>query len=106
MKDFFDNIKNKSLDDDKDKHEIEKRELFRYTDGSTYEGEWLDDKRHGKGVMIYAEGNKYVGEWQNDMCHGQGKYYYRNGDVHEGDWKDDQANGFCKFTYSLGEYIG
>lgn len=25
-----------------------------------YEGEWVDDKAHGKGLSVYASGNRYV----------------------------------------------
>ena len=28
-----------------------------------YEGQWLDDRRHGQGTFIHAEGSRYDGEW-------------------------------------------
>jgi hypothetical protein len=29
--------------------------VFTYANGSSYEGQWLDDKRHGKGKFMCAE---------------------------------------------------
>ena len=28
-----------------------------------YEGQWLDDRRHGQGTFIHADGSRYDGEW-------------------------------------------
>ena len=52
-----------------------------------YEGDWVDGKREGKGVMTYGKphyknqnGQKqYEGEWKNDKQHGKGIMYYLNG---------------------------
>lgn len=42
--------------------------IYTCADGDKYEGDWANDKRHGKGIMLYLsdEGNtkeKYEGEW-------------------------------------------
>lgn len=37
-----------------------------------YEGEWLDDVIHGKGVLQKVEGGKYRGEFWNGMRSGIG----------------------------------
>ncbi|MBQ9717761.1 MAG: hypothetical protein IJV76_07185 [Clostridia bacterium] len=50
--------------------------------GNVYEGELLQEKRHGYGKMIYTEGGVYEGEWkdnlrqtgENDLC---GRYGLR-----------------------------
>jgi hypothetical protein len=34
-----------------------------------YQGEWKDDKKHGKGKYTYASGNVYEGEWKDDKKH-------------------------------------
>ena len=36
---------------------------YHYPDGSIYEGEWKDDKHHGKGILSFANGTRYEGEW-------------------------------------------
>ena len=43
-------------------------------DFKDYVGEWVDDKRHGKGTANHKNGGKYVGEFKNDMITGHGKY--------------------------------
>ncbi len=79
-----------------------------YADGSTYEGQWLDDKRHGTGMLrlgktkevridwydydlfLIANDNRYEGKWSADKKHGPGKFYYViRGQLMEGLWVDD-----------------
>lgn len=43
--------------------------------GDQYEGDWKDDRRHGKGTVTYAavEGGaaeKYEGDWSDGKMHG------------------------------------
>ena len=37
-----------------------------HPDGSTYHGEWLDDKANGLGQSVNADGSKYIGHWRKD----------------------------------------
>ena len=32
-----------------------------------YTGEWVNDKRTGKGKLIFANGYEYDGNWKDDM---------------------------------------
>ena len=48
--------------------------VYSYSNGDFYEGEWKDNKVHGKGVYIYSNGDKYEGSFINAMKHGQGKF--------------------------------
>ena len=47
-----------------------------YPDGSKYEGQWVDDMRHGNGTYTYVNGDVYSGEWTGNNRHGQGVYTY------------------------------
>lgn len=49
-----------------------------------YEGEWLDDKAHGKGVYLHKDGSSYTGEWFEDMQHGYGIEKWADGSSYEG----------------------
>ena len=66
--------------------------IKKYKDGK-YEGEFVNDKREGKGIFYYIKGNKYEGEWKNDKRHGKGKMYYTSGDIYDGDYKNDKKEG-------------
>jgi hypothetical protein len=54
-----------------------KQDKERWLTGSTYKGEWKDNKKHGYGVQIWPNGNKYEGEWQNNMRHGHGTFWIK-----------------------------
>ena len=46
---------------------IEKIEL---PNNEFYEGEVVNNKKHGKGTFTFSDGGKYIGDWQNDKRHG------------------------------------
>ena len=62
-------------------------------DGNVYTGQWLDNQKHGKGVMIWENGDKYEGQWRDGKISGRGKCWYRNGNIYEGEWEDGQRHG-------------
>lgn len=67
---------------------------MKYPDGSTYEGEWKNDLKHGYGVYIYANGDKYEGQWFNDSRHGIGTYAHSKEDCSShGTWDAGQRIG-------------
>ena len=62
-----------------------------------YNGEWVNDKKHGYGTSIYSQGQIYDGKWSEGLWHGQGKLTkYKEGnekkdgspeeEVIEGEW--------------------
>ena len=68
-----------------------------YQDGDKYEGEWRDDKRHGKGTVTYrgTDGSiveQYQGEWAEGKMHGYGRYVYADSGVYEGQWVDGKMS--------------
>ena len=44
------------------------------TDGTKYEGAWVEDKEHGKGRKTFANGDSYSGNLFDGDKHGQGIY--------------------------------
>ena len=85
-----------TLQDMKDKPHIYKNSIIspgllesygkkKYTD-AIYEGELLNGKREGNGIMTYISGRKYEGNWKNDLREGKGKEKYISGNTYEGDY--------------------
>jgi hypothetical protein len=66
---------------------------IKFEDGGAYEGDVLDNNRHGKGKCIYPDGAVYVGEWSHDQRHGQGKCTFKDGGIYEGNWVTNAMDG-------------
>lgn len=64
---------------------VETKFRYYYLNGNTFEGEWREDRKEGRGVYTYTTtGEKYEGEWRNGERNGKGNYYYAYGDVFNG----------------------
>ena len=44
-----------------------------YSDGETYEGQWVNNVKEGFGKYTYANGDVYEGEYVNGEKQGQGR---------------------------------
>ena len=82
-----------------------------FSDGSKYEGKWLRNKMHGRGIMIFGkggEGEKYEGEFKENVYNGKGVYSYKHGQTYEGDYKDGHRNGRGALRWDEGQsgYVG
>jgi hypothetical protein len=42
--------------------------------GITYEGSWVNGRKHGYGVQTYPTGDKYDGGWKEGQWHGYGEF--------------------------------
>ncbi len=73
-----------------------------YPDGSSYEGEWQNGKRHGHGTWIKPDGTKYAGEWANDLPEGLGLLKHADGAMFHGEWKAGKRNGRGMLTHTDG----
>ena len=72
-----------------------------------YEGDWKDDRRHGKGTVTYAApdggvAEKFEGDWSDGRMHGYGKYLYTDGGIYEGEWLDGKMHGRGLYTFPNG----
>lgn len=67
--------------------------ICNYADGSEYQGEWQDGKRHGVGTYISPTGTRYEGEWENDGASGHGVCVYADERRYEGEFKEGLRHG-------------
>ena len=76
--------------------------IYRWIDGSIYEGEYKDDLRHGKGRFLWANGESYEGDYLNDERTGKGVYNWPDGSFYEGDFLAGKRHGFGTYKSSNG----
>ena len=65
--------------------------VFRYSDGLVYEGNFVNGIRNGTGTLHYTDGTKRQGEWENDQLEGVVAYYLNGTDNYS---KEFWKNGF------------
>ena len=63
--------------------------------GATYVGQWVNGLREGLGTFTWSEkshvsGKSYEGEYKNNRRHGKGKLIFEGGYVEEGNWIDNK----------------
>jgi hypothetical protein len=51
-----------------------------------YEGEYLDDMKHGVGEFKWATGGQYKGQYSHDLKSGYGEMMWGDGSVYKGTW--------------------
>ena len=62
----------------------EGRGILKGSDGSSYDGMWVKDKFQGQGTYIWPDGSKYMGAWEHGVQNGYGIFFYPNGDKYTG----------------------
>jgi len=45
---------------------------MKYSESSSYNGDWCYGMRHGMGDYVMSDGTVYRGQWENDKFHGKG----------------------------------
>ena len=76
--------------------------IYRWKDGSTYEGEYAEGKRHGIGKFLWVNGESYKGEYQNDERTGSGEYLWPDGSRYSGQFLEGKRHGKGIFTSTDG----
>ncbi len=78
----------------------------------SYDGEWKEGKKTGKGKFVWKNGGNFVGEWLNGLRHGHGVETYPENDKwnrisYDGEWKDGERTGNGTFIWkNRGKYVG
>ena len=66
---------------------------LKYSNGSTYQGQYKLGQRSGWGTEITQKGDVYSGSWLNDMKFGKGRMILADGTMYEGEWLNNNAHG-------------
>lgn len=75
---------------------------FLWANGESYEGDYLKDDRTGKGIYLWPDGSRYEGEFLSGKRHGWGRYQSADGTIYEGEWFDDLQHGQGTLVYTDG----
>lgn len=67
--------------------------VFAYSDGSKYEGAFINGKFEGAGTFYFANGDVYTGQFKANFPHGQGKRATAGGLSEEGEWREGEFIG-------------
>ena len=63
--------------------------MFQDLNGGKYEGQWSDDKQHGKGKEVWSNGAEtYEGDFVEGKKNGKGRFMWSDGSYYEGDFVD------------------
>ena len=81
--------------------------VIRYSDGRVYDGTFQLDQM-GKGKMTYVDGSIYWGYWSEEgERHGRGKLTYSDSSVYDGEFENGSTHGHGKLTLANGQwYLG
>eukprot|EP01012_Entosiphon_sulcatum_P009591 TRINITY_DN15443_c0_g1_i1.p2 TRINITY_DN15443_c0_g1~~TRINITY_DN15443_c0_g1_i1.p2 ORF type:complete len:355 (+),score=80.24 TRINITY_DN15443_c0_g1_i1:103-1167(+) len=81
---------------------------LRYGPFPCFHGDYINNLRHGHGVMRNRDGSLYQGYWKDNKRHGEGMFFYLNGDVYSGQWEEGLKHGAGCYTYAngVGHYTG
>ncbi len=79
------------------------RGIMRYANNDTYEGQWVNGLRQGKGQQTNADGSVYQGDFRADSQTGQGTLSSAQGDSYTGSFQDGEYHGPGELTYENGD---
>jgi hypothetical protein len=72
-------------------------------DGSIYEGEFYNEKAHGKGVFIFPNGDRVEGEFNNGIVHGWATMIKADGNRYVGEFRSGKFDGEGTYFASNGD---
>ncbi len=71
--------------------------VLSFNDGGRYEGSFVKGMITGKGIMIYtvpSSGYRYEGDFVNGNRHGRGVYAFPSGNRYEGEFAVNEIHGY------------
>ena len=85
--------------------------IMYWPNGSVYIGQWRYNRRVGEGYLLSLDDNRafvstYQGQWFDDKAHGKGSLKLANGNYFEGEFVDNKKEGKGTYTWASGEFAG
>ena len=75
---------------------------MQYKSGNIYDGEWVENKKHGSGTMKWLTRNEeYTGEWRVSDFHHQSKNHSFSFDYVRMDYLMDKVFAYGKWKASI-----
>jgi hypothetical protein len=68
----------------------------------TYQGQWLDGKKHGRGRLSFSDGGYYEGDFEQGEINGQGSQRWPDGAVYTGQFINGERHGEGRIDRSDG----
>ncbi len=75
---------------------------YTWASGATYTGDFIDGVRTGKGTYTWADGATYTGDFINGVRTGKGTYTWADGATYTGDFVDGKQTGKGTFSWASG----
>ncbi|OWF40993.1 MORN repeat-containing protein 3-like [Mizuhopecten yessoensis] len=77
------------------------------SNGALFDGDWKKGKRNGFGTYSVPDGKggykkEYSGGWKNDMRHAYGTQFYTDSEYYEGEWYADKRSGWGRMYFKDG----
>lgn len=66
---------------------MEGKGIFKWPDGRTYNGDYLNDQKHGYGEFTWPDGRYYKGYWKEGKQHGKGVMKTADKEIN-GEWEN------------------
>ena len=78
--------------------------VLEFKDGTIYEGDFKNDAYEGMGVIKFPNNTKYEGEFHEGKIKGKGKFTWEDGKIYEGEYEDFMKKGFGKYYWDENKY--
>ncbi|EGR31959.1 MORN repeat protein [Ichthyophthirius multifiliis] len=93
------NLQNESSD----QFEFHGKGIYKWADGSTYDGMWKNDQMQGFGTFIWPDGKKYMGQFQKNKKQGKGEIHWPDRSFCTGQFLNGKQDGEGEYTNVKGK---
>lgn len=76
--------------------------ILKWPDGTTYIGDWVNNRATGKGLLVFSNSERFEGNFIENCYEGEGVYINNKGNKFEGLWTDNYPEGFGVEIFSEG----